>query len=55
MGEGLGEKIFYLTAKTITRTVAEETFGLLKQQGAFLQSRDTDGQGEDLSAGRGSV
>ena len=28
-GEGLVEKIFYLTAKTITRTVAEETFRIL--------------------------
>ena len=26
IGEGLGEKIFYLTAKTITRTVAEQAF-----------------------------
>ena len=26
VGEGLGEKIFYLTAKTITRTVAEQAF-----------------------------
>lgn len=33
VGEGLGEKIFYLTAKTITRTVAEQAFGLLKKQG----------------------
>lgn len=33
VGEGLGNKIFYLTAKTITRTVAEETFFLLKKQG----------------------
>ena len=33
VGEGLGDKIFYLTAKTITRTVAEEAFGRLKQQG----------------------
>ena len=32
VGEGLGEKIFYLTAKTITRTVAEEAFGLLKNR-----------------------
>ena len=37
VGEGLGEKIFYLTAKTITRTVAEEAFGLLKQQGLFYK------------------
>ena len=28
VGQGLAEKIFYLTAKTITRTVAKEAFGL---------------------------
>ncbi|MDE5932172.1 MAG: DEAD/DEAH box helicase family protein, partial [Lachnospiraceae bacterium] len=33
MGEGIGEKIFYLTAKTITRTVAEDTFQLLRERG----------------------
>ena len=33
MGQDLGDKIFYLTAKTITRTVAEEAFTLLKKQG----------------------
>lgn len=33
VGEGLGDKIFYLTAKTITRTVAQEAFSLLKAQG----------------------
>ncbi len=33
VGEGLGDKIFYLTAKTITRTVAEQAFQTLKQQG----------------------
>lgn len=32
MGEGLTEKIFYLTAKTITRTVAEDCFSLLEKQ-----------------------
>ena len=32
VGEGLGEKIFYLTAKTITRTVAENAFRTLKEQ-----------------------
>lgn len=31
--EGLGQKIFYLTAKTITRTVAEQAFRTLKEQG----------------------
>ena len=30
MGEGLIDRIFYLTAKTITRTVAEDCFSLLK-------------------------
>ncbi len=33
IGEELGDKIFYLTAKTITRTVAEQAFSLLKEQG----------------------
>ncbi len=33
VGEGKGEQIFYLTAKTIARTVAEETFALLKEKG----------------------
>ncbi len=32
VGEGLGEKIFYLTAKTITRTVAWQAFDSLKEQ-----------------------
>lgn len=32
VGEGLGEKIFYLTAKTITRTVAWQAFDTLKEQ-----------------------
>lgn len=33
IGEGMGNKLFYLTAKTITRTVAEEAFSLLRGQG----------------------
>ncbi|MGR3762614.1 helicase C-terminal domain-containing protein [Rossellomorea sp. NS-SX7] len=36
-GEG-PEKWFYLTAKTITRTVAEETLGLLEEQGLHQTS-----------------
>ena len=32
MGEGLGEKLFYLTAKTITRTVAFNAFEILQKQ-----------------------
>ena len=38
MGEGLCEKIFYLTAKTITRTVADNTFSLLREHGLQLKS-----------------
>ena len=38
VGEGLGEKIFYLTAKTITRTVAEETFSILRERGLYFTS-----------------
>ena len=33
VGEGLGDKIFYLTAKTITGTVAREAFELLRKKG----------------------
>ena len=33
VGEDMADKIFYLTAKTITRTVAEEAFSILKKQG----------------------
>ena len=38
MGEGSGSKIFYLTAKTITRTVAEEGVIKLQKNGAQLKS-----------------
>ncbi|MCM1282007.1 MAG: ATP-dependent DNA helicase [Roseburia sp.] len=33
VGEELAERIFYLTAKTITATVAKDTFSLLQKQG----------------------
>ena len=33
VGEGLGDKIFYLTAKTMARTVAQKAFALLGRQG----------------------
>ncbi|MDD3252156.1 MAG: ATP-dependent DNA helicase [Lachnospiraceae bacterium] len=36
MGEGYGEKLFYLTAKTITRSVAEDCFALLREHGMFF-------------------
>lgn len=38
MGEGLCERIFYLTAKTITRTVADDTVTLLRERGLQLKS-----------------
>ncbi len=33
VGEGLADRIFYLTAKTVTAAVARETFQLLQEQG----------------------
>ena len=38
MGEGLEEKIFYLTAKTMTRQAAQEAVELLRGQGARVKS-----------------
>lgn len=38
MGEGKGTKIFYLTAKTITRTVAEEGVIRLQKNGAQIKA-----------------
>ena len=38
VGEGLTEKLFYLTAKTIVRTVAEETFSLLADYGLMFKT-----------------
>lgn len=38
IGEGKGEKLFYLTAKTITRTVAEEAFRILRGSGLIFSS-----------------
>lgn len=38
MGEGKGERIFYLTAKTITRTVADDTFELLRRKGLLFKT-----------------
>ncbi len=37
IGEGLINKIFYLTAKTITRQAAEEAFRLIEEKGLFFQ------------------
>ncbi len=45
VGEGLADKLFYLTAKTITRTVAQQAFDILKQPGpdgpAAVEEGDT--------------
>ena len=38
IGAGKAERIFYLTAKTITRTVAEETFETLRKGGLKFRS-----------------
>ncbi len=38
MGEGMSHKIFYLTAKTITRTVAADTLDILRKDGLRLKS-----------------
>ena len=38
VGEGLSEKLFYLTAKTIVRTVAEETFSILSDRGLMFKT-----------------
>lgn len=38
IGEGLGDKLFYLTAKTITRGVAEETFRILREGGLYFST-----------------
>ncbi len=38
MGKGMGKKLFYLTAKTITRTVAEDTLALLRKKGLHFKS-----------------
>ena len=37
-GEGMVEKIFYLTAKTITRTVAQQCFALLADKGLRMKT-----------------
>ena len=38
LGEGKSERVFYLTAKTITRTVAEQTLLLLQKQGLSMKA-----------------
>jgi len=38
MGMGMAERLFYLTAKTITRTVADDTINILRQKGLHFKS-----------------
>lgn len=38
IGEEKGEKVFYLTSKTITRTVAEQAFRILHEQGLSFKT-----------------
>lgn len=38
MGKGMGERLFYLTAKTITGTVADDTLELLRKSGLHFKS-----------------
>lgn len=37
IGEGKGELLFYLTAKTITRTVAQDAFEILRTKGLLFR------------------
>lgn len=38
MGQNLAQKLFYLTAKTITRTVAEDTVDIMRKDGLRLKN-----------------
>lgn len=38
IGEGKADRLFYLTAKTITRTVADNTFALLREHGLHFKT-----------------
>ncbi|MGX4588198.1 ATP-dependent DNA helicase [Paenibacillus chitinolyticus] len=38
VGEGLLQRIFYLTAKTLTRTAAEEAFSLMGERGLHMRT-----------------
>lgn len=38
MGEGIGDKIFYLTARTITRTVARDALDIVREQQVCVKS-----------------
>ena len=51
VGEEKAERIFYLTAKTITRTVADNTFQLLREKGLRMKTVILTAKGEDLLSG----
>ena len=38
IGEGYGQKLFYLTAKAVTRGVAQEALSILRENGLFFSS-----------------
>ena len=48
MGQGLAARIFYLTAKTSGRLVAEKALEDMRQANLYLTKRDPDGQRKDL-------
>ena len=49
VGEELADRIFYLTAKTITATVAKETFALLEKKWLQGKNYSDNGQGKAMS------
>lgn len=38
LGQQMSDKIFYLTSKTITRTVAEDTYAILRDNGLHMRT-----------------
>jgi DNA excision repair protein ERCC-2 len=48
LGQGLAAKIFYLTAKTPGRLIAESALDDMRQANLKHQKRDADGQRKDL-------
>ena len=49
VGEELADRIFYLTAKTITATVAKETFALLEKKWLQGKNYSDNGKGKAMS------
>lgn len=48
---GTGEKLFYLTAKTVARTVAEEAFSILRKRGLSIRSLTVTAKEKICAAG----